>query len=224
MSDDVSRETAVLQAHYAAFPALAGYGQILATDGVERGLIGPREVDRIWPRHLANCAVVALDPTVGIPHGCAVADVGSGAGLPGIVWAVVRPDLSVSLIEPLLRRSTFLTEVVNRLDLSDRVTVVRARAEEVHQQYDVVTARAVAALDRLCQWTLPLCRVGGSLVAMKGTAAADELAQAAPVIARLGGGAASVLSVGAPDRGTATVVTVSRQSVGLVRRGSRSAH
>lgn len=224
MTDDVSRETAVLQDHYAGFPVLAGYAEILATDGVERGLIGPREVDRIWPRHLANCAVVALDPIVGIPPECEVVDVGSGAGLPGVVWAVVRPDLAVTLVEPLLRRSTFLTEVVSRLGLSDRVTVIRARAEEVGQHFDVVTARAVAPLDRLCQWTLPLCRVGGKLVAMKGTGAAGELAQAAPVIARLGGGRASVLSVGDSDRGTATVVTVSREASGQARRRVRGAH
>ena len=149
------------------------FAGILATDGITRGLIGPREVDRLWERHLLNCAVVAP----AFPEGATVADVGSGAGLPGLVLALARPDLSIRLVEPLLRRASFLSEVVSSLALSD-VAVVRARAEELRGRWavDLVTARAVAPLDRLLGWCMPLVVPGGALLALKGERAAEELA------------------------------------------------
>jgi len=174
-------------------PLLTRYADLLATDGVTRGLIGPREVSRLWERHLLNCAVVA-DSAV---DGETVADVGSGAGLPGVVWAICRPGLAVTLIEPLLRRTTFLTEVVAELGL-DNVEVLRARAEELHGKvrYDVVTSRAVAPLDRLGGWCLPLVAVGGRMVAMKGAGAGAEAAAAQGRLQRLGGGPATVVEYG----------------------------
>ncbi len=165
------------------------YADLLMNDGVVRGLIGPREAPRIWERHLLNCAVVAEL----IAPGARVVDVGSGAGLPGIVLAVARPDLSVVLVEPLERRSEFLVEVVTSLDLTN-ATVVRARAEECAREGssfepgDVVTARAVAPLDRLAAWCLPLAVVGGRLLAMKGDSAADEVRAHRGAVARAGGG------------------------------------
>ena len=109
---------------------LTAFADLLADVGVTRGLIGPREVPRLWQRHLLNCAVVA-DPAAGlVPAGATIGDVGSGAGLPGLVWAIARPDTTVVLIEPLLRRSTFLSEAVAELGLGDRVTVWRGRAED----------------------------------------------------------------------------------------------
>ena len=163
-------------------PALSTFAALLADDGVTKGLIGPREVPRLWERHLLNCAVVA-EPTIGlVPTGARVGDVGSGAGLPGLVWAICRPDIHVVMIEPLLRRSTFLTEASVALGLGGRATVWRGRAEDAPQEpaahgFDVVTARAVAPMDRLIGWTVPLLRSGGRLVALKGSNAARELAE-----------------------------------------------
>ncbi|MEV4753973.1 16S rRNA (guanine(527)-N(7))-methyltransferase RsmG [Micromonospora sp. NPDC049559] len=169
----------------------AAYAGLLATDGVVRGLVGPREAPRIWDRHLLNCAAVAEL----IPDGATVLDVGSGAGLPGLVLAIARPDLSVVLVEPLARRTAFLDEAVTRLGLRRSVTVVRARAEEylagdphARPLGDVVTARAVAPLDRLAGWCLPLARVGGRLLALKGASAEDEITEHRDAVERLGGG------------------------------------
>lgn len=162
-------------------PVAQRYTDILAGDGVDRGLIGPREVDRLWDRHVLNCAVVAPR----CPEGASVADVGAGAGLPGLVWAIARPDLQVTLIEPLLRRTQFLDEVVAELGL-DNVTVLRARAEEVDQTFDVVTARAVAALEKLTKWCWPLVAPDGVLLALKGRSAADEIREAKRTLGRLG--------------------------------------
>ncbi|MFC4066006.1 16S rRNA (guanine(527)-N(7))-methyltransferase RsmG [Actinoplanes subglobosus] len=171
--------------------ALAGrYAQLLATEGVVRGLIGPRETPRLWERHLVNCGVMAEM----IPTGATVVDVGSGAGLPGLVLAVARPDLAITLVEPLARRTSFLDEAVVVLGL-DNVTVVRGRAEEVVGQLpgaDVVTARAVAALDKLAGWCLPLAAVGGRLLAMKGSTAVDEIVEHAATVQGLGGGPAVI--------------------------------
>lgn len=169
------------------------YAVLLATAGVERGLIGPREVPRLWERHLVNCALL----THAIPEGVDVCDIGTGAGLPGLVLALCRPDLSVTLVEPLLRRTRFLEEAVSTLGL-ERVTVVRARAEELHGTVDfaVVTSRAVAPLDRLVSWSLPLLREGGSMLAMKGAAAADEVAAAGPVLREHGAARVAVESYG----------------------------
>jgi 16S rRNA (guanine527-N7)-methyltransferase len=181
---DVSRET---PPSYAAgvfasrLPLAEAYAEILATDGVVKGLIGPREVPRIWDRHIMNSAVVVRR----VPAGATVADVGTGAGLPGLVWAIARPDLVVTLVEPLLRRTTFLEETVDALGL-DNVTVVRARAEDVHETFDVVTARAVAALDKLGRWCLPLVKKGGVLLALKGRTAQEEVTSATATLHRLG--------------------------------------
>ena len=155
--------------------------------------MGPREASRVWSRHVLNCAVVEA----ALPRDATVVDVGSGAGLPGVVLALARPDLHVTLVEPLLRRSAFLTEVVEALGLG-QVEVVRARAEELagERVFDVATARAVAPLRRLVPWVLPLCRDGGELVAMKGSAAAAELTEAADVIARYGGTNVRIDTVG----------------------------
>jgi 16S rRNA (guanine527-N7)-methyltransferase len=158
------------------------YVDILRTDGVARGLIGPRETDRLWDRHILNSAAIA-----GLTRADAeVVDVGSGAGLPGIPLAVLRPDLRVTLLEPLLRRVTFLSETLDRLALGDRVRVVRDRAEEHSEQYDVVVARAVAPLGRLVQWCGPLRRPDGVILALKGRSAAAEIAEAGAVLAQSG--------------------------------------
>ncbi|WP_239075258.1 16S rRNA (guanine(527)-N(7))-methyltransferase RsmG [Planosporangium flavigriseum] len=186
------------------------YAQRLATDGVVRGLIGPREAERIWDRHLLNCA--ALGEL--IESDASVVDVGSGAGLPGLVLAVARPDLSVTLVEPLARRTAFLSEVVSDLGL-DNVTVARVRAEDAVGTLpaaDVVTARAVAPLDRLAAWCLPLARVGGRVLALKGATAADEVEAHREAIARVGGGEPVIRVCGAdllPE--PTTVVEVVRE-------------
>ncbi|CAH0217854.1 Ribosomal RNA small subunit methyltransferase G [Microbacterium sp. Bi121] len=145
----------------------------LAAQGEERGLIGPLELPRLWTRHVLNSAIAAP-----LFHGSA-ADIGSGAGLPGVVLAIARPDVTWALIEPMERRVTWLTEQVDELGLSN-VTVIRARAEEVvPKQFDVVTARAVSALRTLLPWTAPLVRDGGELVLLKGQNASAEIEAAA---------------------------------------------
>jgi 16S rRNA (guanine527-N7)-methyltransferase len=193
----------------------AEYARLLATDGMVRGLIGPREIPRLWDRHLLNSAAIA--PLV--PSGARVVDVGSGAGLPGIPLALARPDLTVALLEPLARRVAFLTECVDRLGL-DRVTVVRGRAEEgpIRRELggaDVATARAVAPLERLAGWCLPLLRPGGLLLALKGSTAAEELAAAGPLP---GAADAVVTEAGDPP---ATVIVVTRGTVRATARGGR---
>ena len=145
------------------------YAELLSSTGIERGLIGPKEGDRIWERHIANCIPI----TTIIPQGVRVADIGSGAGLPGIVIALARPDLKVSLIEPLQRRVDFLNEVVAELGLD--VEVIRGRAERVKKQFEIVTARAVAPLEKLIQISWHMIPRGGSLMAIKGESAADEI-------------------------------------------------
>lgn len=173
------------------------YHNSLATDGSERGFIGPREVPRLWDRHILNCAVIGE----AMPQGATVADIGSGAGLPGIPLALARPDLKIILIEPLLKRSVYLGEVKEQLGL-DNVTVIRGRAEEkaVRKQLgsvDVVTSRAVAPLGRLAGWSLPLARKGGAMIAMKGSSVGEELERDAAEIARAGGGEGEIIQVGA---------------------------
>lgn len=153
------------------------YGELLASAGVVRGLIGPREVPRLWDRHLLNCAVV----TDLVPDGARVVDVGTGAGLPGLAMACRRPDLRIDLVESLARRVAFLTETVSSLGLAERVRVVHGRAEDVAVRSLVgeaewVTARAVAPLDRLVKWCLPLLGASGTLLAMKGAQAEAEVA------------------------------------------------
>jgi 16S rRNA (guanine527-N7)-methyltransferase len=166
---DVAREL-----YGAQFPLLNRYVDILASTGVEWGLLGPREADRLWDRHILNSAAL----TGLIAPASAVADVGSGAGLPGIPLAILRPDLGMTLIEPLLRRSTFLTQTVAELEIAGRVMVIRSRAEDHHQTYDVVVARALAPLDRLIGWCNPLRAVDGVILALKGSSAVDEVVAA----------------------------------------------
>lgn len=187
------------------------YADLLASVAVERGLIGPREVDRLWERHLLNSAVLAEL----IPEGARVADLGSGAGLPGIPLALVRPDLTVDLVEPMARRTTFLTEVVAELGLT-AVHIVRARAEGLAAgAYDVVTARALAPLDRLAAMALPAVRQGGRLLALKGASAAVEVAAAGEAITAAGGGRAEIVQVGVGvvDPPVTVVVVVRRRGV-----------
>jgi 16S rRNA (guanine527-N7)-methyltransferase len=169
------------------------YAEWLSGPGRTRGLMGPREVPRLWERHLLNCAVVSEL----VPPKARVCDLGSGAGLPGLALAIRRPDLHVTLVEPLLRRTRFLSEVVADLDLP-QVEVLRARAEELRGKdtFDVVTSRAVAPLERLLTWSLPLLRARGLVLAMKGEAAADEVRRATPGLNGLGGGRPEVVHVG----------------------------
>jgi 16S rRNA (guanine527-N7)-methyltransferase len=201
MPDHVSRETGVpappataQQAFGRALPLACEYAEILATEGVTRGLIGPGEAPRLWDRHLLNCVAVA--PL--IPEGATVCDVGSGAGLPGLVLALRRPDVRMILLEPMLRRAAFLTECVVRLRLG-YVEVVRGRAEDQvgRLAVDVVVARAVARLDRLARWSLPLLAPGGQLLALKGASADEELAVAIPLLRQLGAREWDVRRVGA---------------------------
>jgi 16S rRNA (guanine527-N7)-methyltransferase len=200
---NVSRETppAVGRLYPDAAGGLSAFADLLATDGVVRGLIGPREVPRLWDRHLLNCAVVEqlLSPE------SSVADVGSGAGLPGVVLAIVRPDIHMTLIEPLLRRTRFLSEVVSTLGLAN-VEVLRARAEDVDQSFDVVVSRAVAPLPKLAGWCLPLCRPTGLMVAMKGSSAEDELTAAKGILDRLNAGERTIKRLGVDELDQPTTV------------------
>jgi 16S rRNA (guanine527-N7)-methyltransferase len=177
----------------AALGTARRFAELLATDGVTRGLIGPRETARLWDRHLLNCAVVADL----VPDDVELVDIGSGAGLPGVVVAMLKPRVRVILLEPMLRRSVFLEECVAELGLSN-ATVVRGRAEEMAAviRADIATARAVAPLDRLAGWAAGLLRPGGQILAIKGESAAEELAAARPVLSRLGARSAEVLRVG----------------------------
>lgn len=174
-------------------PLAERYAELLATEGVVRGLIGPREAPRLWSRHLLNCAV--LEEL--IPASASVCDIGSGAGLPGLVLAIARPDARVTLVEPLLRRTVFLELVVEELGL-DNVEVVRARADALHgtRTFDVVTSRAVAPLVRLLGWSMPLVAAEGALVAMKGTSVQDEILEAGALLEDLGCGSPVVHVVG----------------------------
>ena len=156
------------------YKTIRQYVDILVSRGVDWGLIGPREIGRLWERHILNS--IALESL--IPEGCRVADVGSGAGLPGIPLAILRPDLEMILIEPMLRRSNFLTEAIDELGLDDRVSVVRGRAEDADLHVDVVVSRAVAKLATLINWTADLIVDSGSLLALKGQSADDEVVKA----------------------------------------------
>jgi 16S rRNA (guanine527-N7)-methyltransferase len=189
--------------------AVTRYARILAGAGVERGLIGPRETARLWDRHVLNSAAIAelLDP------GDEIADIGSGAGLPGIPLALARPDVRVTLIEPLLRRSDFLREVVD--DLGVDVVVVRGRAEEqaVRQQVgemDAVVSRAVAALDKLTRWSMPLLRPGGRMLALKGRRADSELEAHRRVMESLGAADARVVTCGGDFLNPPATVVIAR--------------
>ena len=187
-------------------PLVERYVELLATAGVQRGLIGPREAPRLWERHVLNCLAVAE----AVADDSTLADLGSGAGLPGLVLAIGRPDLRVTLVEPLQRRTIFLDEVVEELGL-EQVRVVRGRAEELHgvERFDVVTARALAPLSRLLGWAMPLVAPTGALLAMKGSSAAREIEEAGPVLRRLQCATPVLEELRAEDgESTATVVRV----------------
>ncbi|WP_436885393.1 16S rRNA (guanine(527)-N(7))-methyltransferase RsmG [Nocardiopsis dassonvillei] len=186
-----------------ALPKARRYAELLADDGVRRGLIGPREVPRLWERHIINCAVVEEL----LPEGAEVVDIGSGAGLPGLVLGLLRPDIRMILLEPLLRRTVFLDEAVEILDLPN-VEVRRGRAEEAHGELltDFVTARAVAPLPRLAGWALPLLRKDGSLLALKGEQAEAELAAAEQDVSKLRPNVSDVIRVGRGKVDPATTV------------------
>jgi len=188
------------------------YAELLAGPGVERGLIGPREAARLWERHLMNCAAVA-DLVPRPTAGRSVIDLGSGAGLPGIVMAMLLPDAEVILLEPMARRVAFLEECVRLLGLPN-VVVRRARAEEVAGRLvaDVVTARAVAPLERLAGMAAALVQPGGLVLAMKGAGAQQEIARARPVLDRLG--ARDVMVVHAGRGKVSPPPTVVRFTVG----------
>lgn len=187
------------------------YAEVLAGAGVERGLIGPREVERVWDRHILNSAAIAEL----IGHGERVADIGSGAGLPGIPLALARPDLQIVLIEPLLRRSDFLREVVAFLEVD--ADVLRGRAEErsVLEELgamDVVTSRAVASLDRLARWSMPLLKVGGRMLAIKGERGEAEAEEHRRVMASVGAASVRVVQCGAQYLSPPVTVVVARRA------------
>jgi 16S rRNA (guanine527-N7)-methyltransferase len=213
---------AALDVFGAQLPRVAEFAGLLAVEGPVRGLIGPREVPRLWRRHLLNCGVVAEL----LPPGARVVDVGSGAGLPGIVLALARPDLTMTLLDPLARRVAFLAECQERLGLAN-VAVRRGRAEEPDVVAelggaDIVTARAVASLDRLAGWCLPLLRPGGRLLALKGETAEQELAAAGAALARFHGSSIRVVRCGASVVSPpTTVVSVTRGTVPGKARGGR---
>jgi 16S rRNA (guanine527-N7)-methyltransferase len=195
----------------ARLPLARRFATLLATDGVARGLIGPREAGRIWSRHLGNCAVV----TDLIPDDGRVVDVGSGAGLPGLVIAIRRPDLQVDLVEPMQRRVAFLVDAVAELGLAAQVRVLRGRAEDADVVRAVggapaVTARAVAPLDRLVAWCLPLLEPDGRLVLMKGRSAADEVERHRDVLRRAGARDVRVVRCGVGLIQPPTTVVVAR--------------
>jgi 16S rRNA (guanine527-N7)-methyltransferase len=202
-----------------AVPRAQRYAEILAGAGVERGLLGPHEVDRLWDRHILNSAAVA--ELLGASD--RIADIGSGAGLPGIPLALARPDLRLTLIEPLLRRSEFLREVVDELGLD--ITVVRGRAEDgsVREQVgemDAVVSRAVASLDKLTKWSVPLLRPDGLMVAIKGERAEEEISEHRRVMASLGAVDVRVMRCGADYLDPPATAVVARRNA-PVRVGSR---
>lgn len=201
-------------------PAARRFVELLAGPGAARGVIGPREIERLWHRHMLNSAVVAEL----ITPGCRVLDVGSGAGLPGIPLALARPDLDVTLLEPMARRVVWLHEVVAELRLP--VTVHRGRAEDpaVRSECgdrDVVTARAVAPLSRLAGWCLPLLRPGGRLLALKGSGARDEVSRDLAEVRAAGGSDIEVVECGATVTDRPTIVVVVRRRRGATARQAR---
>ena len=169
---EVSRETTISKYFPGQEAAIRAYADFLTTAGIERGLIGPREGERIWERHIFNC----LPVTQLLPQGASLFDIGSGAGLPGIVIALARPDLKVTLIEPLERRVEFLNEAVAALAAGGvEIEVIRGRAQDVKKSADFVTARAVAPMEKLKKMSWHMVKTGGSLLAMKGESAATEM-------------------------------------------------
>jgi 16S rRNA (guanine527-N7)-methyltransferase len=186
----------------AALPTAVAYAGILATRGVEQGLLGPREVPRLWDRHLLNCAVVA---ELIAPRAGTLLDLGSGAGLPGLVLAMVLPGTAVTVLEPMERRCRFLAECVTELGLAN-VSVLRGRAEDVTIRTGVVTARAVAPLPRLAGLAMGVVWPGGMVLAIKGRTATEELKAAGPVLRRIGARDARVVRAGQGKVDPATTV------------------
>ncbi len=171
-SSEVSRETFISRYFPGQEEAIRAYAEFLTTAGIERGLIGPREGERIWDRHIFNC----LPVTQLLPNGASLFDIGSGAGLPGIVIALARPDLKVTLIEPLERRVEFLNEAVAAIATKGvEIAVIRGRAQDVKKSADFVTARAVAPMEKLKKISWHMVKPEGSLLAMKGESAATEM-------------------------------------------------
>jgi 16S rRNA (guanine527-N7)-methyltransferase len=211
----VSAPAAAARAFGEQLAAAERYAALLTGPGIERGLVGPREAPRIWERHLLNSAVLADF----VPDGARVVDVGSGAGLPGLPMALRRPDLRIDLVEPLERRAIFLREAVAALGLEGRVRVVRGRAADLGVQESVgnadwVAARAVAPLDRLVRWCLPLLGPGGVLLALKGAGASEEVATHAAAMRAAGAREVRLAPVGVDWIDTPTwVVMVQRGSV-----------
>ena len=210
MSDelDIEQEPAAAVAIFGSGVDLArAYTQRLAADSETFGLLGPRELPKIWSRHVINSALLSEL----VPDGSLVADVGSGAGLPGIPMAIAQPNAHFTLIEPMERRANWLVSVVNDLGIRN-VDVIRARAEEVSRtDFDIVTARAVAALDKLLKLLTPLTRGSNlkTVLALKGSRAPVEIAEAKPRLQRLGFGEPEIMTLGlgkAPE--TATVVRI----------------
>jgi 16S rRNA (guanine527-N7)-methyltransferase len=170
--ESVSRETLIAKYFPGQEGSIQAFAEFLTSAGIERGLIGPREGERIWDRHIFNC----LPVTQLLPNGASLFDIGSGAGLPGIVIALARPDLQVTLIEPLERRVEFLNEAVAAIPgLAFPIQVIRGRAQDVKKSADFVTARAVAPLEKLKKMSWHMVKNGGSLLAMKGESAATEM-------------------------------------------------
>ncbi|MFJ3402753.1 16S rRNA (guanine(527)-N(7))-methyltransferase RsmG [Promicromonospora sp. NPDC090134] len=192
-----------------AYDGVVRFAELLRDQGELRGLIGPREVPRIWERHILNSAAVVPY----LPEAGSVADIGSGAGLPGVVIAAMRPELQVILVEPMERRTTWLAEVVAELGLAN-VEIKRGRAEEYHGAFeaDAVTSRAVAALSKLVRMSMPLVRVGGELVILKGRNVAQEVEPARKVLRKYATGDPEILE-------GATVEGVETTTIVRVRRG-----
>ncbi|WP_084106267.1 16S rRNA (guanine(527)-N(7))-methyltransferase RsmG [Demequina sp. NBRC 110056] len=183
ISDDPLHGTPELRAYFGdSYERVAAFAELLADQGVLRGLIGPREVPRLWERHILNSAAVV--PFLGDGT---IVDIGSGAGLPGVVIAAMLPERRVVLVEPMERRTTWLFEACERCGI-DNVSVVRGRAEEVREvvEADVITARAVASIDKLVKWSAPLLSARGEMTLLKGRSAPDELERAKYVLRRFG--------------------------------------
>jgi 16S rRNA (guanine527-N7)-methyltransferase len=198
------------------------YAEFLAGPGLERGLLGPREVPRLWTRHLLNSAVISDL----LPPSATVLDVGSGAGLPGIALAIRRPDLRIVLLEPMVRRTTFLREVVTALDPGSQVSVVRGRAGEPHAElpagsFKWIVARAVAPLDRLVRWTAPLLAPGGRLLAMKGATVQDEVDTHSSRLAQLGMDDVQIIEVDADGIDPTWVASLRRAGRPVRGKGRR---
>ena len=205
---DIEQEPAAASEIFGAGIDLArAYTKRLADDSETFGLLGPRELPRIWSRHVINSALLSEL----VPDETLVADIGSGAGLPGIPMAIAQPKAHFTLIEPMERRANWLSAVVADLGIKN-VDVIRARAEEVSRtDFDIVTARAVAALDKLLKMLTPLTRGSNlkTVLALKGSRAPEEITEAKPRLQRLGFGEPEILTLGlgiAPE--TATVVRI----------------